>query len=84
VVSDARFRTQAVFDRSRGTKVSKGILGVVAGVVVWVAIATVAGTIMRLSWPAYATVADAMTFTVPMLIARLAIGAVAKLSRGDW
>src|SRR5262245_2936656 len=58
------------------------ILGVVAGLVVWVMIAIVAGTIMRLSWPAYASVAAAMTFTLPMLIARLSIGAVATLATG--
>ena len=34
------------------------ILGVVAGLAVWVMIVMVAGTIMRLSWPAYASVAD--------------------------
>jgi hypothetical protein len=60
----------------------KGILGVVAGLAVFVAIATVAGLIMRLSWPAYASVAAAMTFTLPMLIARLSIGAAATLAAG--
>ena len=60
----------------------KGILGVVAGVVVFVTSATMAGVIMRLSWPAYASVAAAMTFTLPMLIARLSIGAVATLAAG--
>jgi hypothetical protein len=58
------------------------ILGVIAGLVVFVAVATVAGLIMRLSWPAYARVAAAMTFTLPMLIARLSIGAVATLAAG--
>jgi len=60
----------------------KAILGVVAGLVVFVAVATIAGLILRLSWPAYASVAAAMTFTLPMLITRLAIGAVATLSAG--
>lgn len=60
----------------------KGILGVVAGLAIFMAIATVAGLIMRLSWPAYASVAAAMTFTLPMLIARLSIGAVATLAAG--
>jgi hypothetical protein len=60
----------------------KAILGVVAGLVAWVIVVTVAGIIMRLSWPAYASVADAMTFTLPMLIARLSISVVATLAMG--
>src|SRR5438128_8006979 len=61
---------------------SKKILGVIAGLVVWVTIVIVAGTIMRLSWPAYARVATAMTFTLPMLMARLSISALATLATG--
>lgn len=61
---------------------SKNILGVIAGLVVWVTIVMVAGIILRLSWPAYASVAAAMTFTLPMLVARLSIGALATLAMG--
>jgi hypothetical protein len=61
---------------------SKRILGVVAGLAVWITTVSVLGAIMRLSWPAYASVADAMTFTLPMLIARLSIGAFATLATG--
>ena len=61
---------------------AKRILGVVAGLAMWIAIVMAVGTIMRLSWPAYANVADAMTFTLPMLIARLSISAVATLAAG--
>jgi hypothetical protein len=57
-------------------------LGVIGGLVVWIAVATVAGVIMRAAWPAYASVADAMTFTLPMMIARLGIGAVATVAAG--
>jgi len=57
-------------------------LGIVAGLAAWVAITSVAGVIMRGAWPQYASVADAMTFTLPMLCARLAIGAVATLAAG--
>ena len=60
----------------------KKILGVVAGLLVWVMVVVVIGEIMRRSWPAYASVADAMTFTVPMMIARLSIGALATLAAG--
>jgi hypothetical protein len=61
---------------------SKKILGVVAGLIVWVLVVMVAGEIMRRSWAAYASVADAMTFTLPMMIARLSIGALATLAAG--
>jgi len=60
----------------------KAVLGVVAGLVVWIAVVAVAGVIMRASWPAYASVADAMTFTLPMMLARLTIGALATLAAG--
>lgn len=58
------------------------ILGVAAGLAVWVVLLIVAGTIMRVSWPAYASVADAMTFTLPMQIARLALAALATVAAG--
>jgi hypothetical protein len=61
---------------------TRAVLAVVAGLVAWIAVATVAGLIMRSSWPAYASVADAMTFTVPMMLARLSIGALATLAAG--
>jgi hypothetical protein len=61
---------------------ARNFIGVVAGLAVWLTIATVAGLIMRETWPAYASVADAMTFTLPMMIARLSIGALATVSMG--
>jgi len=61
---------------------ARNILGVVAGLAVWIAIAVVAGAIMRSAWPDHASVADAMTFTLPMMFARLAIGALATLAAG--
>jgi hypothetical protein len=57
-------------------------LAVIVGLAVWIAVATVAGVIMRAAWPAYASVADAMTFTLPMMIARLSIGAGATVAAG--
>ena len=62
---------------------ARGTLGIVAGLVVWMVVVTVAGSIMRAAWPAYASVADAMTFTLPMMMARLSIGAVATLVMGS-
>ena len=61
---------------------ARGILGVVAGLLTFVAVVAVAGIIMRGAWPEYARVADAMTFTLPMMIARLAIGALATVAAG--
>src|SRR5512138_1206572 len=61
---------------------SKKILGVIAGLGVWVIVVTAIGEIMRSSWPAYASVAAAMTFTLPMLVARLAISGLATLAAG--
>jgi hypothetical protein len=61
---------------------AKTTLGVVAGLVVFVTVATVAGMAMRGEWPEYASVAHAMTFTLPMMFARLAIGALATVAMG--
>ena len=61
---------------------ARTILGVIAGLVVWLTIVTVAGLIMRGAWPDYASVADAMTFTLPMMLARLVIAALATLAMG--
>jgi hypothetical protein len=60
----------------------KRVLAVVAGLVVWVIGVTIAGLIMRGTWPAYAAVADAMTFTLPMMFARLLIGGLATVASG--
>ncbi len=61
---------------------SKKIFGVVAGLAAWMSVVVVVGEIMRRSWPAYANVAAAMTFTLPMMLARLSIGALATLAAG--
>src|SRR5262245_3606975 len=61
---------------------AKKILGVVAGLAAWIVVVSVAGVVLRASWPAYARVADAMTFTLPMLIARWSISALATLAAG--
>lgn len=60
----------------------RAILGVVAGLAAWIIIVLVAGELLRAAWPAYADVAEAMTFTLAMKIARLSIGAVATLAAG--
>lgn len=61
---------------------ARNVLGVVAGLASWLLVATIAGFIMRASWPEYVAVADAMTFTLPMMIARLSIGGLSTLTAG--
>jgi hypothetical protein len=60
----------------------KRILGIAAGLVVWIGVATVAGLILRAAWPGYVDVAASMNFTLGMKIARLSIGAVATIAAG--
>jgi hypothetical protein len=60
----------------------KSILAVIAGLAVWTVIASIAGVVLRVSWPAYAQVAGAMAFNLPMMIARLSIGALATVAAG--
>jgi len=61
---------------------ARNFIGVVTGLAAWLAITVVAGLIMRETWPAYASVADAMTFTLSMMIVRLSIGAFGTVSMG--
>jgi hypothetical protein len=58
------------------------ILAVLAGLAVWVLVITIAGLIIRATWPAYVAVANAMTFTLPMKLTRLSIGALATVAAG--
>jgi len=60
----------------------KKILGVVAGLAVWVVVVTAAGVVLRVAWPEYVSAASTMAFTLPMKIARLSIGALATLATG--
>ena len=60
----------------------RGAAGVVAGLVAWIAIASVCNFALRISWPAYAAVEKAMTFTLGMLVARLLFGALASMGAG--
>jgi hypothetical protein len=61
---------------------TRKIIGVLAGLSIWLAIALLAGFMIRNTWPEYVSVAGAMAFTFPMQIARLAIAAVATLVMG--
>jgi hypothetical protein len=61
---------------------TRNIIGVVIGLAVWVTVSMIIGTVMRSSWTEYASVAEALTFTLPMMIARLSIGAFATVLMG--
>ncbi|MEI9930785.1 MAG: hypothetical protein WDM89_09590 [Rhizomicrobium sp.] len=54
-------------------------LSVIAGVVVWIVVVTVIDRTMRNFWPDYAHVFEAMAFTLPMMLARLAESTVALI-----
>lgn len=60
----------------------RNILGVVAGLVAWVAIVTVLNGGLRLWLPGYAAVEHASAFTLTMKIARLSIAALTSLATG--
>ena len=58
------------------------IAGIVCGLVAWFIVATIGNLVIRLSWPDYVAVETSMAFTLPMMLARLLVGAVASLVAG--
>jgi hypothetical protein len=60
----------------------RSILAVVAGLVVWVLVASVLNRGLRAGLPGYALAEPAMTFTLGMKIARLLLGAASSLAAG--
>jgi len=61
---------------------TRKLVAIVAGLAFWIAIALVAGLVIRATWPEYVSVAPTMAFTLSMKIARLAIGAIATVAAG--
>jgi hypothetical protein len=55
----------------------RGILGVLAGLVAWFVLVGIGGYLIRVSWPAYAAVEQAMAFNLAMMVARLTLSTVA-------
>ena len=55
------------------------VLGVVAGVITWLVVVTMIDRTIRHFWPDYAAVFTAMTFTLPMMLARLAESTIALI-----
>ena len=60
----------------------KTIPGVVLGLVTWIVVASIGNRLLRAGLAGYADVEKAMTFTQPMLLARLVLGAVSSLCAG--
>jgi hypothetical protein len=65
-----------------GEDMMRLIGGVIAGVVAWIAIVTLLNLGLRYGWPDYAAVEKAMTFTLPMMAARLAMSGISSLAGG--
>lgn len=63
-------------------KAIKIVLGVIFGLVVWFVVATVGNFAIRGLVSGYAEAEPAMRFTLPMLLARLGLGAVSSLAAG--
>lgn len=64
------------------SKVIRAIGALVAGVLAWKAVANLATLLGQLMWPAYAAVETQRTFTLDMLLSRLAVGALATVVFG--
>lgn len=58
------------------------ILGVVGGLVAWVAVVTLINIGLRHALPGYVAAEPIMAFTLPMLFARLAMAAVTSIVAG--
>ena len=63
-------------------KIVRALLAIVVGLVTWFAVATLVNFATRALLPGYAGVEKAMHFTLPMLLARLAMGAAASIGAG--
>ncbi len=61
---------------------TRSILSVIASLLVWIAVASLAHRALGAAWPAYAAAAPAMAFTLPMLVARLLMGVASTLAAG--
>ncbi len=56
---------------------ARTVLGVIAAIVAWLVIVTLIDRPMRALWPDYAANFAAMTFTLPMMLARLTESTIA-------
>jgi hypothetical protein len=63
-------------------KALKIVFGVLIGLVVWIVVATVGNFVIRALVFGYAEAEPAMRFTLPMLLARLGLGALSSAAAG--
>jgi hypothetical protein len=56
--------------------------GAIAGAVTWFVVATILNLGLRYGWPEYHAVEKAMTFTLPMMIARLTESGISSIAGG--
>jgi len=61
---------------------ARNVAGMLGALIVWMAIATIGGLVLRFAWADYAAVEKAMTFTLSMMAARLGVGVLASLGAG--
>jgi hypothetical protein len=60
----------------------KGTIGVIVGFLIWFAAATLGNMLVRVLVSGYIAAEAAMAFTLPMLLARLAVGALSSIVAG--
>ena len=60
----------------------RSVLAVVVAAVAWTVVATLLNLAVRYGWADYATVEQAMNFTLPMLLLRLLVGVGASFASG--
>jgi len=58
------------------------VAGVVLGLVAWIVVATIGNRLLRAGLAGYSDVEASMAFTLPMMLARLLLGAVSSLCAG--
>jgi hypothetical protein len=60
----------------------RSILGIVAGLATWMVVATLLNFVLRGAIDGYAVAERYLAFTLPMMIARLSLGAASSLAAG--
>jgi hypothetical protein len=56
--------------------------GIVAGLIVWFMVATIGNLLFRVAWPGYTEAEIATMFALPMMLARLLLGALSSVCAG--
>lgn len=64
------------------SRLTRIVLGIVVGLVVWIAVATAGNFLLRATIVGYIQAEPSFQFTTPMLIARLALGAASSVVAG--